>query len=94
MVVVSEALPETVPKPLSGGWALRPGVFIKQEATASIVKGVFTIEGGGYPGGTWVRGTVVPTDRAKMTATFVYKAFKGDFILTARRIAYDKRKAH
>ena len=94
MAVASEALPEAVPKPLSGGWALRTGVFTKQEATASIDKGVFTIEGGGYRGGTWVRGTVVPADRAQMTAAFVYKAFKGDFILTARRIAYDKRKAH
>ena len=80
MVVASEALPETVPKPLSGGWALRSGVFTKQEPTASIDKGVFIIEGGGYRGGTWVRGTVVPADRAQMTAAFVYKALKGDFI--------------
>lgn len=89
-----EATPKAMAKPLSDGWSLRTGVFPKQEASASIDKGVFTIDGGGDRGGVWVRGTVVEADRAKMTAAFVYKAFKGDFILTARRITYDKRKAH
>ena len=94
LVMAGEVLHTPVTKPLADGWSLRTGVFPQKEATASIAKGVLTIEGGGDRGGVWVRGTVVEADRAKMTAAFVYKTFKGDFIITARRIAFDRRKAH
>ncbi len=46
------------------------------------------------PGGCWVRGTVVEADRARMTAAFAYKAFTGDFILTARRISEERWPAY
>lgn len=95
LLSADDATPTPVANPLPGGWSLRTGVFPKKEATASInPEGVLTIEGGGERGGVWVRGTVVEADRARMTAAFVYKAFTGDFILTARRIAFDRRSAH
>lgn len=90
----SEALPTPVATPLPGGWSLRTGVFPQQDATASFDKaGVLTLSGGGFLG-TWPRGTPQPSDRARMTAAFVYKAFTSDFILTARRIGFDRGKAH
>jgi len=76
-----------VAKPLPGGWNLRTGVFPMQEATADIAKGVLTISGGGGRG-TWRRGTVVEADRARMTAAFVYKAFKGRLGLNSRARPY------
>ena len=95
LLAAGEALPAPVAKPLPGGWSLRTGVFKNQDATASFDKaGILTLSGGGDRGGVWPRGTLQQSDRSKMTAAFVYKAFKGDFILTARRIGHDKGKAH
>ncbi len=94
-VMAGEApLPIPGAKPLTGGWTLRTGVNPRGSETASFdAKGVLTIAGGGertyHP-----RGTAHPADRARFTAAFVYKAFAGDFILTARRIAFDHGTGH
>ena len=94
MMAGETPLPTPGAKPLTGGWALRTGVNPKNEASASIdAKGVITVAGGGGRS-TNPRGTVHPANRARFTAPFVYKAFTGDFILTARRVVFDKGTAH
>ena len=93
-VLGADPVPQVKATPIGGGWLLRTGVLPKNDAKASInADGIITIEGGGASD-TWPRGTLFQADRANMTAAFVYKAFKGDFILTARRITFDKTKAH
>ena len=94
LVLASEASLTPGSQQLPGGWALRTGVNPRGTETASIdAKGVITIQGGGERTNS-PRGTVNSADRAHFTAAFVYKAFAGDFILTARRIAFDHGTGH
>lgn len=80
--------------PLRGEWMLRTGVNPSAEATATMnAKGVCTIKGGGDLTHS-VRGTVVPAQPARMTAAFVYRAFRGDFVLTVRRIRMERGSSH
>ncbi len=94
--VMASETPTPIPgaKPLTGGWTLRTGVNPTNEADASIdAEGAITVAGGGERG-NYPRGKVHPAARPRFTAAFVYKAFTGDFILTARRVAFDKGTGH
>ena len=76
------AAPVAVANPLPGGWTLRTGILSGPGAAKAAIdeRGIISIEGGGSTN--------------PLNAAFVYKAFTGDFILTARRISFDHGTAH
>ena len=90
--VAAEVKPRSTP--LAGGWLLRTGVLPDNEPKANLKPdGTLTIEGGGGAGHVPRVGPMIG-DRSNFTAAFVYQAFKGDFILTGRRIRGDKGTGH